>query len=58
MGSNRFRVDIPHLLDFYKQGRLDLDHLISDRIELSQINEGYEKLYGGAPVRQIIDFHL
>ncbi|XDB00355.1 Zn-dependent alcohol dehydrogenase (plasmid) [Sulfitobacter sp. LCG007] len=58
MGSNRFRVDIPNLLNFYKQGRLDLDHLISDRIELDQINDGYQKLYSGAPVRQIIDFHL
>lgn len=58
MGSNRFRVDIPNLLKFYQQGRLNLDHLISDRIELEQVNEGYQKLYTGTPVRQIIDFHL
>lgn len=57
MGSNQFRVDIPNLLNFYKQGRLQLDHLISSRIELEQINEAYENLKGGAPVRQIIDFH-
>ncbi|KKB09306.1 Zn-dependent alcohol dehydrogenase [Devosia chinhatensis] len=57
MGSNQFRVDIPNLLNFYRQGRLKLDHLISDRIELEQVNEGFKNLYGGAPVRQIIDFH-
>ncbi|WP_377299463.1 Zn-dependent alcohol dehydrogenase [Rhizobium sp. SGZ-381] len=55
MGSNQFRVDIPHLLEYYMQGRLKLDHLISDKIELSQINEAFENLHTGAPVRQIID---
>lgn len=57
MGSNQFRVDIPNLLNFYRQGRLKLDHLISGRIELEQINEGFANLKGGAPVRQLIDFH-
>ena len=54
MGSNQFRVDIPDLLQFYKQGRLDLDLLITDHIRLDQINEAYEKLYAGSPVRQMI----
>lgn len=58
MGSNRFRVDIPNLLSFYRQGRLNLDHLISERIPLTRINEGFDNLRGGAPVRQLIDFSL
>ena len=58
MGSNQFRVDIPNLLNFYRQGRLNLDHLISSRLELEQINEGFANLQGGAPVRQLIDFHV
>ena len=58
MGSNQFRVDIPNLLSFYQQGRLELDHLISRKMELSEINDGFESLRGGAPVRQLIDFHL
>ena len=57
MGSNQFRVDIPNLLNFYRQGRLKLDHLISGRIELEQINEGFANLRGGTPVRQLVDFH-
>ena len=55
MGSNQFRVDIPNILQYYMQGRLELDHLISDRIKLSDINEGFENLRTGAPVRQVID---
>jgi S-(hydroxymethyl)glutathione dehydrogenase/alcohol dehydrogenase len=56
MGSNRFRVDMPRLLEFYRQGRLKLDHLLSGRIALDQINEGFANLKSGAPVRQLIDF--
>jgi S-(hydroxymethyl)glutathione dehydrogenase / alcohol dehydrogenase len=52
MGSNRFRVDMPRLLSFYRQGKLKLDHLISGRITL----EGFAALKLGAPVRQLIDF--
>jgi S-(hydroxymethyl)glutathione dehydrogenase / alcohol dehydrogenase len=56
MGGNRFRVDMPRLLSLWRQGRLKLDHLISGRIKLSQINEGFAALKSGAPVRQLIDF--
>ena len=56
MGGNRFRVDMPRLLSLWKQGRLKLDHLISGRIRLDQINEGFAALKSGAPVRQLIDY--
>ena len=56
MGSNRFRVDMPRLLSLWRQGRLKLDHLISGRLKLSEINEGFVALKSGAPMRQLIDF--
>jgi S-(hydroxymethyl)glutathione dehydrogenase/alcohol dehydrogenase len=56
MGSNRFRVDMPRLIEFYRQGKLHLDHLISGTIKFDQINEGFDALRTGAPVRQVIDF--
>ncbi len=56
MGGNRFRVDMPRLLSLWRQGRLKLDHLISGRITLEQINDGFAALKSGAPVRQLIDF--
>jgi S-(hydroxymethyl)glutathione dehydrogenase/alcohol dehydrogenase len=55
MGSNQFRVDIPNILQYYMQGRLELDHLISSRITLTAINEAFANLRTGAPVRQVID---
>ena len=56
MGSNRFRVDMPRLLNSWKKGGLKLDHLISPHIKLDEINEGYANLKGGHVLRQLIDF--
>src|SRR6201997_2202254 len=56
MGGNRFRVDMPRLLELWRQGRLKLDHMISGHIKLNEINEGFARLKSGAPVRQLIDF--
>jgi S-(hydroxymethyl)glutathione dehydrogenase / alcohol dehydrogenase len=56
MGGNRFRVDMPRLLSLWRQGRLKLDHLISGRIKLGDINDGFAALKSGVAVRQLIDF--
>jgi S-(hydroxymethyl)glutathione dehydrogenase/alcohol dehydrogenase len=56
MGSNRFRVDMPRYVDFYLQGRLHLDDLISQRIKLEDVNEGLAALETGEVARSVIMF--
>ena len=56
MGSNRFKHDIPMLAELYLQGRLKLDELISHRIKLDEVNEGYERMRGGAEARSVVVF--
>ncbi len=56
MGSNRFRVDMPRFVDFYLQGKLHLDDMISNRIGLSDINEGMAALETGEIARSVIMF--
>lgn len=56
MGDNRFPVDVPRLIEFYKRGMLDLDSMLAEHITLEQINEGYDKLKGGASARSVIVF--
>jgi len=56
MGSNRLPVDIPRLVEFYMQGRLPLDELISSRLPLSRINEGFEAMKGGGVGRSVVVF--
>ena len=56
MGSNRFRVDMPRFVDFYLQGRLHLDELISGRIRLEDVNEAFAQLETGEVARNVIMF--
>lgn len=56
MGSNRFRIDFPRLIDLYKQGKLHLDDLISDRIGLDGITAAMQNLKDnkGSVARQVV----
>jgi S-(hydroxymethyl)glutathione dehydrogenase/alcohol dehydrogenase len=56
MGSNRFPVDMPRLVDFYMSGKLKLDELISRRIKLEQVNEGFADMKTGELARSVIMF--
>jgi len=56
MGSNRFRIDIPKYVQLYKQGRLRLDELVTDRIGLDGVNEGFDALRSGKGLRRVIVF--
>jgi S-(hydroxymethyl)glutathione dehydrogenase/alcohol dehydrogenase len=56
MGGNRFPVDLPRLVDFYMRGLLDLDSIIAERIPLSAVNEGFEKMKAGHSARSVIVF--
>ncbi len=58
MGSNRFRTDMPRLIELYLQGRLHLDDWISDTIKLEEINDGFKAMKEGRTVRSLIDFGL
>ncbi len=56
MGSNRFRLDIPRYVELYMNDRLNLDDLVSARISLDQVNEGYAALNRGEVARSVIVF--
>ena len=46
MGSSPFQQDLPRFARMYLDGRLMLDELISQRLPLAQINEGFEAMLG------------
>jgi S-(hydroxymethyl)glutathione dehydrogenase/alcohol dehydrogenase len=56
MGSNRFPVDIPRLVDFYMRGMLDLDTIIAKRVPLTAINDAFDDLRKGDSVRTVMVF--
>jgi alcohol dehydrogenase len=48
--------DLPRYIDLYMQGRLPVDKLLSGRLKLEQINEGFDLLHEGKAVRQVVTF--
>jgi S-(hydroxymethyl)glutathione dehydrogenase/alcohol dehydrogenase len=53
-GSLNPRADIPKLLGLYRDGKLKLDELITNRYTLEQVNEGYEAMRDGENIRGVI----
>jgi S-(hydroxymethyl)glutathione dehydrogenase/alcohol dehydrogenase len=56
MGSNRFRIDMPRYIDFYLQGRLNLDDMISRRGKLEDVNEAFAAMKRGDVTRTVLMF--
>jgi alcohol dehydrogenase len=48
--------DLPHYVELYRRGRLPVDRLMSGRLKLEEINEGFDRLHEGKAVRQVIGF--
>ena len=57
MGSNRFRLDIPLYLEFYRQGRLLLDEMVTRRGRLEDINEAFRAMKAGEVARTVLTFN-
>ena len=57
MGSNRFTVDAPHYLDLYRQGRLDLDSMVTRTAPLEGLNEAFRAMEAGEVTRTVLTFN-
>ncbi|MGH3627824.1 MAG: zinc-binding dehydrogenase [Sciscionella sp.] len=55
LGAARPQLDIPRLVDLYRQGRLKLDELISGRFPLAEINDPISRAQRGEGLRWVID---
>ncbi len=56
MGSNRFRVDMPRYVDFYLNGKLRLDEMVSQRLPLDRVNDAFEDMKHGEVARTVLTF--
>lgn len=57
MGSNRFDLDIPELVELYFAGTLQLDELVSTRLPLTRVNDGFDRMREGGCTRIVVDTH-
>ncbi len=53
-GGARGRTDVPKIVDWYMQGKLDIDPMITHRLTLSEINHGFELMHQGKSIRSVV----
>ena len=55
-GMSRPRLDFPRLADLYMEGKLFLDEMMTMRLPLEQINDGFAALEQGNVARALVIF--
>ena len=56
IGSCVPRRDLPNFVGLFQAGRLPVDKLLTHRLRLDEINEGFDRLREGVGVRQVVRF--
>jgi S-(hydroxymethyl)glutathione dehydrogenase/alcohol dehydrogenase len=55
-GGARGRTDVPKIVDWYMNGKINIDDLITDVLPFAQINEGFELLRKGESIRTVLTY--
>jgi S-(hydroxymethyl)glutathione dehydrogenase/alcohol dehydrogenase len=55
-GGARGRTDVPKIVDWYMQGKVQIDDLITHKLPLSRINEAFDLMHAGTSIRTVVEF--
>ncbi|HEY2621563.1 MAG TPA: S-(hydroxymethyl)glutathione dehydrogenase/class III alcohol dehydrogenase [Acetobacteraceae bacterium] len=55
-GGARGRTDVPRIVDWYMDGRINIDDLITHTLPFAQINEGFELMRKGESIRTVLTY--
>ncbi|MBX9758211.1 MAG: S-(hydroxymethyl)glutathione dehydrogenase/class III alcohol dehydrogenase [Beijerinckiaceae bacterium] len=55
-GGARGRTDVPRIVDWYMEGRINIDDLITHKLPLERINEGFDLMHEGKSIRTVVEF--
>ena len=55
-GGARGRTDVPKIVDWYMEGKIEIDPLITHKLPLERINEGFELMHDGKSIRTVVEF--
>jgi S-(hydroxymethyl)glutathione dehydrogenase/alcohol dehydrogenase len=53
-GGARGRTDVPKIVDWYMDGKINIDGLITHKLSLDQINDGFELMKRGESIRSVV----
>lgn len=55
-GGARGRTDVPKIVDWYMEGKINIDDLITHKMPLDQINAAFELMHQGESIRSVVEF--
>ncbi len=55
-GGARGRTDVPRIVDWYMDGKINIDDLITHKLPLARINEGFDLMHEGKSIRSVVEF--
>jgi S-(hydroxymethyl)glutathione dehydrogenase/alcohol dehydrogenase len=55
-GGARGRTDVPRIVDWYMDGKINIDDLITHKLPLERINEGFDLMHEGKSIRAVVEF--
>ncbi|HSO41228.1 MAG TPA: zinc-binding dehydrogenase, partial [Rhodospirillales bacterium] len=55
-GGARGRTDVPRMVDWYMDGKINIDDLITHVVPLERINEAFELMHDGKSIRTVVTF--
>jgi S-(hydroxymethyl)glutathione dehydrogenase/alcohol dehydrogenase len=53
-GGARGRTDVPKIVDWYMEGKIEIDPMITHRLALEEINRGFDLMHAGESIRSVV----
>jgi S-(hydroxymethyl)glutathione dehydrogenase/alcohol dehydrogenase len=55
-GGARGRTDVPRIVDWYMERKIEIDSMITHKLSLDRINEGFDLMHAGKSIRAVVEF--
>ncbi|PIG90881.1 S-(hydroxymethyl)glutathione dehydrogenase/class III alcohol dehydrogenase [Gloeocapsopsis sp. IPPAS B-1203] len=55
-GGARGRTDVPRIVDWYMEGKINIDDLITHTMPLERINDAFDLMHKGESIRSVVTF--
>ena len=55
-GGARGRTDVPKIVDWYMNGKIEIDPMITHVLKLEEINKGFDLMHEGKSIRSVVVF--
>jgi S-(hydroxymethyl)glutathione dehydrogenase/alcohol dehydrogenase len=55
-GGARGRTDVPKIVDWYMDGKIEIDAMITHTMPLEDINKGFDLMHAGKSIRAVVEF--